>query len=125
MMMMYRYKRRSSCFNSIIDFTLNASLGLRLSNTELLLLLVHLRPKKADKTALEGKVSRVQFESATEQLGTMIRQLLDKVSVQEQDWHRVVRKLSTEMDCKVRGAQRGVRKCVPALSDRLTWRLGS
>lgn len=62
-------------------------------------------------------MSRVQFESATEQLGATIRQLLDKVSVQEQDWHRAVRKLSTEMDCKVSGTGRGVRRRVPVLSD--------
>lgn len=61
----------------------------------------------------------MQFESATEQLGTMIRQLLDKVSDQEQDWHRVVRKLSTEMDCKVSGLQGGGRRCFPVLSDPL------
>lgn len=31
----------------------------------------------------------------------MLKELLDKVSGQEQDWHRVAHRLSGEMDCKV------------------------
>lgn len=31
----------------------------------------------------------------------MLKELLDKVSGQEQDWHRVMDRLSSEMDCKV------------------------
>lgn len=57
--------------------------------------------KKADKSVLESKVSRLQFDSATEQLNTMFHELLNKVMGQEQDWHKVIDKLSTEMECKV------------------------
>ncbi|XP_029282746.1 glutamine-rich protein 2 [Cottoperca gobio] len=57
--------------------------------------------KKADKSALDSKVSRLQFDSATEQLGTMFHELLNKVTGQEQDWHNVIRRLSTEMECKL------------------------
>ncbi|KAK2893383.1 hypothetical protein Q8A73_015867 [Channa argus] len=56
---------------------------------------------KADKSALETKVSRLQFDSATEQLNTMFHELLNKVIGQEQDWHKVIDKLSTEMECKL------------------------
>lgn len=35
----------------------------------------------------------------------MLKELLDKVSGQEQDWHRVMDRLSSEMDCKVDVAQ--------------------
>ncbi|XP_026220298.1 glutamine-rich protein 2 isoform X1 [Anabas testudineus] len=56
---------------------------------------------KADKSVLESKVSRLQFDSATEQLNTMFHELLNKVMGQEQDWHKVIDKLSTEMECKL------------------------
>ncbi|XP_061080714.1 glutamine-rich protein 2 [Conger conger] len=56
---------------------------------------------KADKQALEAKVSRVQFDSMTEQLSTMFQDLLSKVSGQEQDWHKVIQKISTEMENKL------------------------
>uniref|UniRef100_A0A667WNB1 DUF4795 domain-containing protein n=1 Tax=Myripristis murdjan TaxID=586833 RepID=A0A667WNB1_9TELE len=56
---------------------------------------------KADKRALESKVSRMQFDSMTEQLSAMFHELLSKVTGQEQDWHKVMDKLSTEMECKV------------------------
>lgn len=46
-------------------------------------------------------MSRLQFDSVTEQLSAMFHELLNKVSGQEQDWHKVVDKLSTEMECKV------------------------
>lgn len=36
----------------------------------------------------------------------MLKELLEKVSGQEQDWHRVLDRLSTEMDCKVKRAFR-------------------
>lgn len=48
---------------------------------------------------MESKVSHLQFDS--EQLGTMLKELLKKVSSQEQDWHRILDRLSSEMDCKV------------------------
>ncbi|CAG02273.1 unnamed protein product, partial [Tetraodon nigroviridis] len=53
---------------------------------------------KAEKSALESKVSHLQFDS--EQLSAMLTELLDKVSGQEQNWHRVMDRLSSEMDCK-------------------------
>ncbi|XP_029914735.1 uncharacterized protein C16orf96 [Myripristis murdjan] len=56
---------------------------------------------KADKRALESKVSRMQFDSMTEQLSAMFHELLSKVTGQEQDWHKVMDKLSTEMECKL------------------------
>lgn len=60
------------------------------------------RLQKADKSALENKVSRLQFDSATEQLNSMFHELLNKVTGQEQDWRQVMDRLSTEMECKVR-----------------------
>nr|XP_020443579.1 glutamine-rich protein 2-like [Monopterus albus] len=56
---------------------------------------------KADKSVLESKVSRLQFDSATEHLNTMFHELLNKVMDQEQDWHKVIDKLSSEMECKL------------------------
>ncbi|XP_057200993.1 glutamine-rich protein 2 isoform X2 [Triplophysa rosa] len=56
---------------------------------------------KADKRALESKVSRVQFDSMTEQLNNMLQEVLSKISGQEKDWHKVMEKISTEMDCKL------------------------
>ncbi|MEQ2180192.1 hypothetical protein GOODEAATRI_033186, partial [Goodea atripinnis] len=56
---------------------------------------------KADKSALESKVSRLQFDVATEQLNSMFHELLNKVTGQEQDWHKVIDRLSTEMECKL------------------------
>ncbi|XP_069381650.1 cytospin-A-like isoform X2 [Paralichthys olivaceus] len=57
--------------------------------------------EKADRCALDNKVSRLQFDSVTEQLNTMFHELLLKVTGQEQDWHKVVDKLSTEMEHKL------------------------
>ncbi|XP_073670231.1 uncharacterized protein [Paramisgurnus dabryanus] len=56
---------------------------------------------KADKRALESKVSRMQFDSMTEQLNNMLQEVLSKISGQEQDWHKIIEKISTEMDCKL------------------------
>ncbi|XP_043087781.1 uncharacterized protein C16orf96 isoform X3 [Puntigrus tetrazona] len=56
---------------------------------------------KADKRALESKVSREQFDSTTEQLSNMLQDLLRKVSAQEQDWNKVIEKISAEMDFKL------------------------
>ncbi|XP_047213911.1 glutamine-rich protein 2-like isoform X2 [Girardinichthys multiradiatus] len=56
---------------------------------------------KADKSALESKVSRLQFDVATEQLNSMFHELLNKVTGQEQDWHKVIDRLSTEMEFKL------------------------
>ncbi|KAM6957125.1 uncharacterized protein FYW47_011227 [Aplochiton taeniatus] len=56
---------------------------------------------KADKRALDSKVSRMQFDSMTEQLNAMFQELLSKITGQEQDWHNVIEKISTEMECKL------------------------
>ncbi|KAL6476287.1 hypothetical protein MHYP_G00147860 [Metynnis hypsauchen] len=56
---------------------------------------------KADKRALETKVSRIQFDTMTEQLNGMFQELLSKITGQEQDWHKVIEKISTEMECKL------------------------
>ncbi|XP_060882896.1 uncharacterized protein LOC132954370 [Labrus mixtus] len=54
-----------------------------------------------DKSALDSKVSRVQFDSETEQLNALFHELLNKVAGQEQDWHKVIKRLSTEMEFKL------------------------
>ncbi|KAM9044407.1 glutamine-rich protein 2 isoform 1-T1 [Megaptera novaeangliae] len=56
---------------------------------------------KADKSALAAKVSRVQFDATTEQLNRMMRELVAKMSGQEQDWHEMLDKLLAEMDGKL------------------------
>ncbi|KAI5282933.1 Glutamine-Rich Protein 2 [Manis pentadactyla] len=56
---------------------------------------------KADKSALAAKVSRVQFDAATEQLNHMMQELVAKMSGQEQDWQKMLDKLLTEMDSKL------------------------
>ncbi|KAM5272744.1 glutamine-rich protein 2 [Ctenodactylus gundi] len=56
---------------------------------------------KADKSALEGKVSRVQFDATTEQLNHMMQELMAKMSGQEQDWQKMLDKLLAEMDSKL------------------------
>ncbi|XP_044838782.1 glutamine-rich protein 2 isoform X3 [Mauremys mutica] len=56
---------------------------------------------KADKIALAGKVSRTQFDATTEQLNKMMQDLVNKMSGQEQDWHKVLDKILVEMDSKL------------------------
>ncbi|XP_008593039.1 PREDICTED: glutamine-rich protein 2 [Galeopterus variegatus] len=56
---------------------------------------------KADKSALASKVSRVQFDATTEQLNHMMRELVAKMSGQEQDWQKMLDKLLVEMDSKL------------------------
>ncbi|XP_036693531.1 glutamine-rich protein 2 [Balaenoptera musculus] len=56
---------------------------------------------KADKSALAAKVSRVQFDATTEQLNRMMRELVAKMSGQEQDWQEMLDKLLAEMDGKL------------------------
>lgn len=46
-------------------------------------------------------MSRLQFDSVTEQLSGLFHELLSKVTSQEQDWHKLMAQLSTEMQCKV------------------------
>jgi hypothetical protein len=43
----------------------------------------------------------MQFDSMTEELNTMFQELLSKITGQEQDWHKIIDKISTEMECKV------------------------
>ncbi|XP_039979920.1 glutamine-rich protein 2 isoform X2 [Xiphias gladius] len=79
---------------------------------------------KADKSALDSKVSRLQFDSATEQLNTMFHELLNKVTDQEQDWHKVIDKLSTEMECKLNrieldSVKRQLEDCWKNIHDKL------
>ncbi|XP_042112266.1 glutamine-rich protein 2 isoform X1 [Ovis aries] len=56
---------------------------------------------KADKSALAGKVSRVQFDATTEQLNRMMQELVAKMTGQEQDWQKMLDKLLVEMDSKL------------------------
>uniref|UniRef100_A0A4X1UV25 DUF4795 domain-containing protein n=1 Tax=Sus scrofa TaxID=9823 RepID=A0A4X1UV25_PIG len=56
---------------------------------------------KADKSALAGKVSRVQFDATTEQLNHMMQELVAKMSGQEQDWQKMLDKLLVQMDNKL------------------------
>ncbi|XP_036925270.1 glutamine-rich protein 2 [Sturnira hondurensis] len=56
---------------------------------------------KADKSALAGKVSRVQFDATTEQLNHMMQELVAKMSGQEQDWQKMLDRLLVEMDSKL------------------------
>ncbi|XP_076844859.1 uncharacterized protein LOC143489605 [Brachyhypopomus gauderio] len=56
---------------------------------------------KADKQALETKVSRMQFDAMTDQLNGMFQELLSKVTGHEQDWHKVIEKISKEMESKL------------------------
>ncbi|XP_021574049.1 glutamine-rich protein 2 [Carlito syrichta] len=56
---------------------------------------------KADKSALATKVSRVQFDATTEQLNHMMRELVAKMTGQEQDWQKMIEKFLGEMDNKL------------------------
>ncbi|EPQ18953.1 Glutamine-rich protein 2 [Myotis brandtii] len=56
---------------------------------------------KADKSALEAKVSRMQFDATTEQLNHMMQELVAKMSGQERDWQKMLDRLLTEMDSKL------------------------
>ncbi|XP_060058787.1 glutamine-rich protein 2 isoform X2 [Erinaceus europaeus] len=56
---------------------------------------------KADKRDLAATVSRVQFDETTEQLNHMMKELVAKISGQEQDWQKMVDKLLVEMDSKL------------------------
>ncbi|XP_073537295.1 glutamine-rich protein 2 [Phyllobates terribilis] len=56
---------------------------------------------KADKHALESKVSRTHYGASTEHLSRMMQELLGKVSAQEQDWQRLLEKINVEMQKKL------------------------
>ncbi|XP_018090840.1 uncharacterized protein C16orf96 homolog isoform X1 [Xenopus laevis] len=56
---------------------------------------------KADKQALDEKVSRAQFDATTEQLNNIVQELLGRVTGQEQDWQKVLDKINMEMQNKL------------------------
>ncbi|NXD81241.1 QRIC2 protein, partial [Halcyon senegalensis] len=56
---------------------------------------------KADKSALGSKVSRTQFDTTMERLNEMIKEMLSKVTGQEQHWHQFQQQLREEMDSKL------------------------
>ncbi|XP_067859799.1 glutamine-rich protein 2-like isoform X2 [Heptranchias perlo] len=56
---------------------------------------------KADKKALENKVSRTLLDATAQQLNAMMQELLNKVCAQEKDWQKVLEKLLCDMDCKL------------------------
>ncbi|KAL7382187.1 hypothetical protein ABVT39_018025 [Epinephelus coioides] len=64
---------------------------------------------KAEKCALNHKVSHLQLDS--EHLHSTCDELLNKVTSQEQDWHKITNKLSAEMESKLnRGELDSVKK---------------
>lgn len=73
--------------------------------------------QRAHPASPEGRLSRLQSQSATEQLSAAVQQLRDQLSVQEQDWQRAVHKLTAELDRKVGGAPERNRR-TPVPSDR-------
>nr|XP_013795410.1 PREDICTED: uncharacterized protein C16orf96 homolog [Apteryx mantelli mantelli] len=56
---------------------------------------------KADKAELETKVSQEELQSATAQLSDMMHDLLQKMSLQDQDWQKALEKLVSDMDSKL------------------------
>ncbi|XP_056399860.1 translation initiation factor IF-2-like [Hyla sarda] len=56
---------------------------------------------KADKCALERKVSYSRFDVTTEHLGRMIEDLLEKVDAHEEDWQSLLEKINVEMQNKL------------------------
>lgn len=50
-------------------------------------------------------MSRMQFDATTEQLNHMMQELVAKMSGQERDWQKMLDRLLTEMDSKVRAAR--------------------
>ncbi|XP_068270339.1 glutamine-rich protein 2-like [Nyctibius grandis] len=56
---------------------------------------------KADKAALNGKVSRSQFEASMERLQELIQEVQSRVTGQEQGWQQVQRQLWEELGSKL------------------------
>ncbi|XP_054850838.1 uncharacterized protein C16orf96 homolog [Eublepharis macularius] len=56
---------------------------------------------KADKSALEAKVNHMELTLATAQLSEMMQELLQKMSLQDKDWQKVLEKLFADMDGKL------------------------
>ncbi|XP_075058237.1 glutamine-rich protein 2-like isoform X2 [Mixophyes fleayi] len=57
--------------------------------------------QKADKCALDGKVSREEFDATTDQLNTILKDMLGREIGQEQDWQKVLQKINYEMQKKL------------------------
>ncbi|XP_036593360.1 uncharacterized protein C16orf96 homolog [Trichosurus vulpecula] len=57
--------------------------------------------EKADKSALAFKASRADLEFATIQLNDMMHNMLQKMSVHEHDWQKVLEKLFFDVDSKL------------------------
>ncbi|XP_057268797.1 uncharacterized protein LOC130601023 [Pezoporus wallicus] len=66
--------------------------------------------EKADKGALESKVSRTQFEASLELLNKRNQEVLSWVTGQVQGLHEVQQQLREEMASKVRGGSSPLRK---------------
>ncbi|XP_069803900.1 glutamine-rich protein 2-like isoform X2 [Dendropsophus ebraccatus] len=56
---------------------------------------------RADKRALDSKVSYERFDATTEHLGKMMEDLLDKMNAHEQDWQRLLENINVEMQNKL------------------------
>ncbi|GFO12477.1 glutamine-rich protein 2, partial [Plakobranchus ocellatus] len=56
---------------------------------------------KADRRQLEGKVNHSLFDSTTNELNRMIRDILDKLSGQDGDWKSALAKAMEELDGKL------------------------
>lgn len=58
-------------------------------------------PQKADKAALETKSSQEELQRAMVQLSEMMQDLLQRMSLLDQDRQKALDKLLSEMDSKV------------------------
>lgn len=58
-------------------------------------------PQKADKAALETKVSQEELQHAMVQLSEMMQDLLQRMSLLDHDRQKALEKLLSEMDTKV------------------------
>ncbi|KYO35938.1 uncharacterized protein C16orf96 homolog [Alligator mississippiensis] len=56
---------------------------------------------KADKSELETKVDHDELQSATTQLNEMMQDLLQKMSLQDKEWQKVLQNLFIDMDSKL------------------------
>ncbi|CAM5087035.1 unnamed protein product [Natator depressus] len=56
---------------------------------------------KADKSALEAMVNHGELQSATTQLNEMMQDLLQKMSLQDNDWQKALEKLFSDVDSKL------------------------
>lgn len=71
-----------------------------------------------DKAALGSKVSCAHFDASMERLEERLRELLRRVSGQEQRWQEAQQRFSDALDSKVRGTYPHSTKLAP-------WGLGS